>query len=329
MIPNKIFVRSSASKYLLIAGALILVICFCIITYNTQRRKKLQIFHQDLSKYKLEVLLNPINTRVKRVPSLRKYYTYICNSDKEKTELIKNIDFKAQNAEYVHEMFNNFVMNPHNGRCANIQRIGGQYLPGCHYWDGHKFLCTDELHKDIENNECLVYSFGIANDWSFEKILGSIGCKVFAFDPTTNHPKELETNVLFEQIGISATTDVGNSLDTLSSILRKHGHAQSKISYLKIDIEGHEVDGLLQWFESGALRTVQQIGLEYHLHDTDATLRFFHALIKLYFEEGFRLISFDINGCAGKQHQDYPHYAEIVLMKQSNSSICIEKTTVK
>ena len=220
-------------------------------------------------------------------------------------------------------------MNPHNGRCSNIQRLGGRYLSGCHYWDGHKFVCTDELHKDIENNECLVYSFGIGKDFSFEKVLGSIGCKVFAFDPTINHPKELETNVLFEKIGLSARTDVENSLDTLSSILSNHSHAQSKISYLKIDIEGHEVDGLLQWFESGALRNVQQIGLEYHLPDTDATLKFFHALIKLYFEEGFRLISFDINGCTGKQSQDYPHLAEIVLMKESESSVCIEKTTLK
>merc|ERR1712080_292842 len=114
--------------------------------------------------------------------------------------------------------------------------------------------------------------------------MGSSGCQVFAFDPTVNHPKQLDTNVIFEKVGLSSRTDVGSSLYTLSSILHKQGHAKSKISYLKIDIEGHEVDGLVQWFESGALRNVHQIGLEYHLPDVETSLKFFHALIKLYFE---------------------------------------------
>ena len=318
--------RSNLVKNLCITGTCIIVLCLCIISRNYRSLTHLPIFQQDLSKYKVEAFVNP---RKNISPALDDYYNCICNADKEKTEFIKNISFKTQSVENLKNIFSNVIMNPHVGRCSNIQRFGGRYLSMCHYWDGHKFVCTDEIQRDIEKKECLVYSFGISDDWSFEKLLGSIGCKVFAFDPTVNLPKQLESNVSFEKIGLSATVDVKNSLDTLSSILQKHGHARSKITYLKVDIEGHEVDGLMQWLDSGALNNVQQIGLEYHLPDAETTLKFFYVLTKLYFEGNFRVISFDLNGCASKQPNHAPKYAEIVMMKLSEQSICVETTTLR
>ena len=275
--------------------------------------------------YEVEVSIRP-NMDI----LLNNSYDYICKSDKEKTELIKNTDFKSQSAEDLRELFTKFVMNPHSGRCPRIQRFGGEYVPGCKYWDGHKFVCMNELYKDLEMDECLIYSFGIASDYSFEETMDQFGCKVYAFDPTVNYPKRIgTTNILFEKLGLSAKKSTKKSLDTLSSIFHSHGHTNTKVTYLKIDIEGHEIDGLGQWLASGALRNVQQIALEYHLQDTESTLKLFNTLIRLYFEEDFRLISFDVNGCARTKDRDYHKYAEIVLMKPSETSICLEKNTLK
>ena len=324
----RIQIRPNIVIRLTIGVTCIVVLYLYIIVrnYYIQKQDNNPFFNKNLSKYKIETFINP---RINISPSLVSYYNLICKLDKEKTERLKNVDSETQNSENLKNLFNNFVMSPYNGRCTNIQRFGGRYLSMCHYWDGHKFLCIDEVHKDIEQNECLVYSFGVSDDWSFEKLLGRVGCKVLAFDPTVNLPNRLENNVLFEKIGLSALKDASNSLDTLSSILQKHGHSKSKITYLKIDIEGYEVDGLLQWLESGALDNVQQIGLEYHLPDTETTLKFFYALIKLYFEGNFRVISYDLNGCATKQPNHAPKYAEILLMKPSEHSICIEKSTLE
>ena len=44
--------------------------------------------------------------------------------------------------------------------------------------DGEKFICLDNLIHDIKKEECLVYSFGIANDWTFEESMASLGCTV-------------------------------------------------------------------------------------------------------------------------------------------------------
>ncbi len=42
----------------------------------------------------------------------------------------------------------------------------------------------DHLLRDLEAGNCLVYSFGIADDWSFEDTMAALGCTVRAFDPT-------------------------------------------------------------------------------------------------------------------------------------------------
>ena len=44
--------------------------------------------------------------------------------------------------------------------------------------DGIKTLCLDDIYRDIKNKKCLIYSFGIADDWTFEEYMASLGCKV-------------------------------------------------------------------------------------------------------------------------------------------------------
>ena len=263
-----------------------------------------------------------INPMIRSMGSFKTVSNYICRSDKKKLRILKNINFERQTTEFLQSLFYKLISNPVGGRCTNMQRFGGRYHEVCHYWDGHKFVCMPELMYDIENDECLVYSFGVSNDWTFEKALGEIGCRVFSFDPTVNHPKELEHNVWFEKLGLGKERVDKKSLDSLKSILQKYGHENTKISYLKIDIEGGEVDGLQHWFESGALKNVQQIGMEYHLHDANSAVKFFKSIQQLYFQYDFRLISFDINGCIGKKLHDFPEFAEIVLMRRNEYSYC-------
>ena len=39
--------------------------------------------------------------------------------------------------------------------------------------DGDKFICLDKIVKS--NNQCLIYSFGISNDWTFEDQMDTFG----------------------------------------------------------------------------------------------------------------------------------------------------------
>lgn len=44
--------------------------------------------------------------------------------------------------------------------------------------DGAKQICMDGLYWAVKEHTCLVYSFGLANDWKFEELISSLGCKV-------------------------------------------------------------------------------------------------------------------------------------------------------
>ena len=46
------------------------------------------------------------------------------------------------------------------------------------HFDGVKNICLDQLYPAILSGSCLVYSFGIAEDWTFEEMIAKLGCKV-------------------------------------------------------------------------------------------------------------------------------------------------------
>lgn len=275
----------------------------------------------DLSNYRVVSYVNAKHVSESKFQNINHF---LCKSDKEKINLL-TIDFKTKTPMELQTLFHKFVQNPHLGICPSLKRFGGVYQECCQYWDGHKFVCISELMHDVENDECLVYSFGVSEDWSFEKAMSDLGCHVLMFDPTVNYPEQVGKKIVYSKTGLSAKNEDIKSLYTLSSILQKHGHIDTRISYLKIDIEGYEVDGLLEWLDSGSLRHVQQLAMEFHLPDTKTTLKFFYGLMRLYIESNFRLISYDLNGCAGKTGESYSQYAEIVLMRQSEESVCNEK----
>jgi len=86
----------------------------------------------------------------------------------------------------------------------------------------------------------------------------------------------------------------------LKTILAGNGHTNTKISYLKMDIEEYEIEGLSAWLNSGALNNVNQIGLEFHLNHGDVikkTRTFIKALSELYSKQNFGLISYEANNC--------------------------------
>ena len=41
--------------------------------------------------------------------------------------------------------------------------------------DGDKFICLDNLINPDVNEECIIYSFGVNHDWSFEDHMDKLG----------------------------------------------------------------------------------------------------------------------------------------------------------
>ena len=55
-----------------------------------------------------------------------------------------------------------------------LKRVGGRWYRGGqnHQVDGDKFICLDPL---LVKDSCLVYSFGVADDWTFEDQMDDLG----------------------------------------------------------------------------------------------------------------------------------------------------------
>ena len=251
----------------------------------------------------------------------------LCELDKSRLTDLEKFDFANHTNEQIQNALHRFIMDPTDTACKEKHRFGGGYLQKCHYVDGGKFVCMDELIYDIMNNECVIFSFGILDDWSFEDMMDELGCTIYAFDPSVNFPSKRGRNITFEKLGVAAKKDTANLMDTLGNILKKYHHENRKISYLKIDIEGSELNGLPSWLSEGALKNVHQIAAEIHLAGTESTIAFLKTMQRLYFKGDYRLISYEPNACWFNmvKSQTFYNLFEIVLKKVNQDHKIMER----
>jgi hypothetical protein len=129
--------------------------------------------------------------------------------------------------------------------------------------DGQYPVCLDPIPPTP--GHCLVYSFGINNEWSFDQHFDSYGCQVYSFDASIGLEHFDKTpNIHFYGLFLGSKDE--NKTLTLSTIYKmlvpKHGEAV--IDYLKIDIEANEWHVLPQIVQSGMLQKVRQLAIEAH-----------------------------------------------------------------
>ena len=164
---------------------------------------------------------------------------------------------------------------------------------------------------------CLVYSFGIGGEWSFEDWM-SRRCEVHAFDPTKGlrrrheqHAAGRGPNLTFHYEGLGVGTggsaagfvsstygalDSGR-IKTLEKLMHEGGHSGRQIDMLKIDCEGCEWESCndIAVRTPTLLQSVCTIVLEVHVSTqlqmgSQAQLRLMAAFWRYYIvEAGFRI----------------------------------------
>ena len=180
----------------------------------------------------------------------------------------KTIDFNTLSPQQVVD----YLYWTNRSSCKLAHDFGGKMMNNPSGFDGQKAVCLDPGVRP-EGGKCLIYSFGINNEWSFDDTMEKYGCEVFAFDPSMNQPDQDRTEKIhFFNVGLGDkdyTTQKGWKIKSLSSIyqmlLPRHG--EKVIDYLKMDIESAEWDTIPQIIKSGMLTKVRQLGVEFHFHD--------------------------------------------------------------
>lgn len=185
--------------------------------------------------------------------------------------------------------------------CRRAQDFGGSVFHiGA---DGQKALCLDEpVRLDNTNgNECLVYSFGIHDEWSFDEAMEQFGCRVFSFDPSmndTNH--DHSSKIHFYRMGLWHTNEVINimgvewTMRTLEHLYHDlFKHSGRIIDYLKVDIESSEWTVIPEILSSGMMDKVRQLGLEIHMSVEDELVEYQRRASVIKSLEDYGMIRFD------------------------------------
>ncbi|XP_070555595.1 probable methyltransferase-like protein 24 isoform X2 [Ptychodera flava] len=249
-----------------------------------------------------------INTSKRKFVEVKFDGTAIPGKRKDENEKNGDINITMTYAEKW-GLYVNIVTNV-TYKCQRDRRMGHP-LP----IDGGWNICLD---VGIKPNACIVYSFGISNDWSFDDDMAEYGCSVYSFDPFNGYKehKRSEHNWFYD-IGLCDTDDDhvvhkyhnGNrtiKCRTLRSIKKMLHHQQKTIDVYKMDIEGDELKVLPQLLESGILSDIKQLDLEIHPYTKDI-LTVYNMFKTLQQDFGFELWSVNENSFSSLI--DYSPYA--------------------
>ena len=183
------------------------------------------------------------------------------------------MDLDVMNAE---DLMDYLYWNDPDTPCRIAHDFGGELNNFPHMinaMDGHKKMCMDKQFRPEVNN-CVVYSFGINDEWSFDEAVEKMGCQIYAFDPTMNQEDhDHSKNIHFYNLGIG-DADVDDhpvsrwKIRTLQSVYKmltpKHGDVA--IDYVKLDVEMFEWTVIPHMIRTGILDKVKQLAVELHFH---------------------------------------------------------------
>jgi hypothetical protein len=139
--------------------------------------------------------------------------------------------------------------------CTALARMG---CPG----DGGKWVCDPQHY--LRNDECIIYSFGSNDEFSFEEAIHDFNtkCEIFTFDPTVSNPTNKPGFVKYRPWGLGSQDSVDESIFTLPTIMRRLGHRN--ITVLKVDCEGCELDSFNTPSFPARKGAIHQILVEVH-----------------------------------------------------------------
>jgi hypothetical protein len=201
--------------------------------------------------------------------------------------------------ELARSLYNEYISSV-QFHCKHVVRMGKVNDGG---WD----ICHDFMSKYHMKSPCIVYSFGIENDFSFDDdISNTYGCRVYSFDPSMgvdDHQRSEKVYFynkgLFNRNRVIRRKNMYWDVDSLEGIRKQLNHTQTPIKILKMDIERAEWIVLKQIIDTGQLATVEQFLVELHtIGDKDKLL-----LLKSLYDIGFRIFWFHKNPLGSYYHR--------------------------
>ncbi len=119
----------------------------------------------------------------------------LVTQDATRTDNLYKVQVNASLKD-IREQFYSIANMPLQNVCTVGKFFGGFWIDHLGCLDGHKYVCMDQLYVDIKSGNCLIYSFGINNEWSFEEGMAKLGCTIRSFDPTIDGSTKPDTDLV-------------------------------------------------------------------------------------------------------------------------------------
>ena len=158
---------------------------------------------------------------------------------------------------------------------------GGKLVRHGAQGDGGYVLCSllpivggdggGNSRRPVSASSCLIYSFGIKDQYEFENQAVGRGCTVHGYDPTV--PQRPNMRFHFHRLGLGDSTrlmpGVG-PVSTLSKVMADNGHVGRRLALFKCDVEGAEW-GALGQMSDAELGSFAHVIIELHLTGSAAS----------------------------------------------------------
>lgn len=204
-------------------------------------------------------ILNEINRSVNELRRELKSQEHLLGKAKSYLEF-SSIDVKQMRQSLKFQNFHKLVslLTPMDVLDAKYTRVGNNFDGGYIMLDGFS-----------ANNVDAAYSFGIANDVSWDEEIAKRGIHVYMYDHTINELPKHNSHFHFYKKGVTGDLEE-DCLDTLNNLIVRNGHQKSNKLLLKMDIEGNEWN-VFEHAPSSVINQFSQIVIEFHGLDPNAS----------------------------------------------------------
>ncbi|XP_076437889.1 putative methyltransferase-like protein 24 [Babylonia areolata] len=290
---------SSRKSVLFITGCVIVVAGVCLVSTHDKVLTAISSIHQILKTPTAERrLLEEEDLSANDHPDMRYLRKHEHTDSLPPSDEMDRMSEKDMSYAY-HSYLDNI-----NFLCHRKLRMGRVADGG---WD----MCDDYEYRPVQ--PCIVYSFGIHNDFSFDDDVAKLyGCHVHSFDPSMEKPSHDRSPLVhFHNVGlggeggrIHVTTNW--TMKSFFDLRNMLNHQQEVIDIVKMDIEFSEWSALPNMVETGELNHTRQLLVEFHKPASGERLRKQLYTLKKLDSLGFKRFHTHPNRFCGRTKQPYP-----------------------
>ena len=96
--------------------------------------------------------------------------------DAERIQIAHHNNSKISNSTLIKDMFYEKINKPLQTQCKILKKVGGSWRSNsCGFVNGEKMVCMDVIYEALKNDSCLIYSFGLSDNWDFEIAMAELG----------------------------------------------------------------------------------------------------------------------------------------------------------